>query len=72
MDQSALPAVGVIAESERLPSFRRRKDKPRPVPETPSLTKEQGVWVLYTGEPLPACADELSAQIREEREKTNV
>jgi AbrB family looped-hinge helix DNA binding protein len=31
----------------------------RPVPETPTLTKEQGVWVLYTGEPLPACADDL-------------
>jgi AbrB family looped-hinge helix DNA binding protein len=41
----------------------------RPVPDTPTLTKEQGVWVLNTGEPLPACADELPAQIRKEREK---
>ena len=28
----------------------------RPVPETPRLTKEQGVWVLNTGEPVPASA----------------
>jgi hypothetical protein len=39
----------------------------RTVPENPSLTKEQGVWVLYTGDPLPASAtDEVLQQLREE------
>ena len=45
----------------------------RTVPENPSLTKEQAVWVLYTGDPLPASAtDELLLQAREERDVANV
>jgi AbrB family looped-hinge helix DNA binding protein len=43
----------------------------RAVPETPSLTQEHGVWVLHTGQPLPACADDLCAQIRKDRETDN-
>ena len=44
----------------------------RPVPENPSLTKEQGVWVLYTGDPLPASAtDEVLGQVREKRDLAN-
>jgi AbrB family looped-hinge helix DNA binding protein len=41
----------------------------RPVPDNPTLTREHGVWVLNTGEPLPASADDLRAKIYEEREK---
>ena len=41
------------------------------VPETPTLIRKQGVWVLHTGEPLPACADTLPAQIQKQREKAN-
>ena len=38
----------------------------RTVPENQSLTKEQGVWVLYTGDPLPASVtDEVLGQVRE-------
>ena len=44
----------------------------RTVPENPSLTKEQGVWVLYTGDPLPGSAiDEVVQQIREEHDLAN-
>ena len=44
----------------------------RPVPENPSLTKEQGVCVLYTGDPLPASAtDEVLGQVREKRDLAN-
>jgi len=35
---------------------------------TGPLTKEHGVWVVRTGQPLPASAtDEMPRQIREER-----
>jgi AbrB family looped-hinge helix DNA binding protein len=45
----------------------------RPVRETGSLTKEQGVWVFYSGESLPASAtDEILEQIREQRDLTNL
>jgi len=45
----------------------------RSVPENPSLTKEQGVWVLHTGQPLPGCAtDEVLRQVREERDLANL
>ena len=40
----------------------------RSVPETPLLAKEHGVWVLAAGEPLPACADDLSAEIQKDRD----
>jgi hypothetical protein len=44
----------------------------RTVPENRSLTKEQGVWVLYTGDPLPASAtDETIRQLRNERDLAN-
>jgi AbrB family looped-hinge helix DNA binding protein len=45
----------------------------RDVPESPSLTKEDGVWVLYTGQPLPGCAtDEVLQQVRGERDLANL
>lgn len=45
----------------------------RSAPETPSLTKEQGVWVLLTGQPLPASAiDEVIQEVREERDLANL
>jgi AbrB family looped-hinge helix DNA binding protein len=45
----------------------------RPVRGTGPLTKERGVWVFYTGQPLPASAtDELLRQIREERDRANL
>jgi hypothetical protein len=82
MDQSAQSAPGLTAElkdchhtiKERImPSSRRRKEKPRPVPETPTLTKEQGVWVLNTGDPLPASAtDEVLQRSRKKRDMANV
>jgi hypothetical protein len=35
----------------------------------PTLTKENGVWVLHTGEPLPlATVDGVIRDIREERD----
>jgi len=41
----------------------------RPVRETGPLTKEHGVWVCRTGQPLPASAtDDMLRQIREERD----
>lgn len=44
----------------------------RTVPENPSLSKEQGVWVLYTGDPLPPSAtDNVLQQAREERDLAN-
>jgi hypothetical protein len=44
----------------------------RTVPENPSLTKEQGVWLLYTGDPLPASAtDEVLQKARAERDLAN-
>ena len=45
----------------------------RPVRGTGPLTKEHGVWVFYTGQPLPASAtDEMLRQIREERDLANL
>ena len=44
----------------------------RPVRGAGPLTKEQGVWVLRTGQPLPAAAtDEVLRQIREQRDRAN-
>jgi AbrB family looped-hinge helix DNA binding protein len=44
----------------------------RPVRGTGPLTKELGVWVFRTGQPLPAEAtDEVLRQIREERDRAN-
>ena len=45
----------------------------RPVRGTGPLTKEQGVWVFHSGQPLPASAtDEMLQQIREERDLANL
>jgi AbrB family looped-hinge helix DNA binding protein len=45
----------------------------RPVRGTGPLTKEQGVWVFRTGQPLPASAtDEVLQQLREERDMVNL
>jgi AbrB family looped-hinge helix DNA binding protein len=45
----------------------------RPVRGAGPLTKEQGVWVFRTGQPLPAAAtDEILRQIREQRDRTNL
>jgi AbrB family looped-hinge helix DNA binding protein len=45
----------------------------RPVRETGPLTKEHGVWVFRTGQPLPASAtDETLRKIREERDSANL
>ncbi len=45
----------------------------RPVRGTGPLTKEHGVWVFQTGQPLAACAtDEMLQQIRQERDSANL
>jgi AbrB family looped-hinge helix DNA binding protein len=45
----------------------------RPVRGTGPLTKEHGVWVFHSGQPLPASAtDELLQLIREERDLANL
>jgi len=45
----------------------------RPVRETGLLTKEPGVCVFRTGQPLPAAAtDDMLQQLREERDLTNL
>jgi AbrB family looped-hinge helix DNA binding protein len=45
----------------------------RPVRGRGPLTKEHGVWVFYTGQPLPASAtDEMLRKIREERDMANL
>jgi AbrB family looped-hinge helix DNA binding protein len=45
----------------------------RPVRGTGPLTKEHGVWVFRTGQPMPASAtDDMLRQIREERDSTNL
>jgi AbrB family looped-hinge helix DNA binding protein len=45
----------------------------RPVRGTGPLTKEHGVWVFYSEEPLPAAAtDEMLQKIREERDLVNL
>jgi len=45
----------------------------RPVRGTGPLTKEHGVWVFHSGEPLPASStDEMLQKIREERDLVNL
>jgi AbrB family looped-hinge helix DNA binding protein len=45
----------------------------RPVRGTGPLTKEDGVWVFRTGQPMRASAtDEMLRQIREERDSANL
>jgi AbrB family looped-hinge helix DNA binding protein len=45
----------------------------RPVRGTTRLTKERGVWVLRTGQPLPASVvDETLHQLREERDQSHL
>ena len=45
----------------------------RPVRGTGPLTKEHGVWVFHSDEPLPASAtDDMLQQIREERDIANL
>jgi AbrB family looped-hinge helix DNA binding protein len=45
----------------------------RPVRGTGPLTKEHGVWVFRTGQPLPSSAtDDLLQRIREKRDLTNL
>ena len=45
----------------------------RPVRGTGPLTKEHGVWVFHTGQPLAASAtDEILQQIRLERDSANL
>ena len=45
----------------------------RPVRGTGPLTKEHGVWVFHTGQPLsPSATHEMVRQIREERDLANL
>ncbi len=45
----------------------------RPIRGTGPLSKEHGVWVFRSGQPLPASAtDGILQQIREERDMANV
>ena len=45
----------------------------RPVRGTGPLTKEHGVWVFHSDEPLPASiTDDMLQQIREERDLANL
>ena len=45
----------------------------RPVRGTGPLTKEHGVWVFHSGEPLPASAtDDLLDLLRKERDLANL
>ena len=45
----------------------------RPVRGTGPLTKEHGVWVFHSDEPLPASVtDDMLQQIREERDLGNL
>jgi AbrB family looped-hinge helix DNA binding protein len=45
----------------------------RPVRGTGPLSKEQGVWVFHSGQPLHASVtDELLEQIRQERDLVNL
>jgi AbrB family looped-hinge helix DNA binding protein len=45
----------------------------RPVRGTGPLTKEHGVWVFHTGQPLPSSAtDEMLRQIRADRDLANL
>jgi AbrB family looped-hinge helix DNA binding protein len=45
----------------------------RPVRGTGPLSKELGVWVFHSGQPLPASAtDQMLKQLREERDMANL
>ena len=45
----------------------------RPLRGTGSLSKEHGVWVFHSGQPLPASATEqMLKQLREERDTANL
>ncbi len=45
----------------------------RPVRGTGPLTKEHGVWVFHSGQPLPASAtDDMLRKIRTERDQANI
>ena len=45
----------------------------RPVRGSGPLTKEHGVWVFYSGQPLPASTtDRMLERIREERDLANL
>ena len=45
----------------------------RPARGTGPLSKEHGVWVFHSGQPLPASAtDEMLKQLREERDMANL
>jgi AbrB family looped-hinge helix DNA binding protein len=45
----------------------------RPVRGTGPLTKEHGIWVFHTGQPLPASVtDQMLQQIRKERDLANL
>jgi AbrB family looped-hinge helix DNA binding protein len=45
----------------------------RPVRGTGPLSKEHGVWVFHSGQPLPASAtDEMLERLREERDMANL
>jgi len=45
----------------------------RPVRSSAPLTKEQGVWVFRTGQPLAAdLTDDMLRQVREDRDQQNL
>ncbi len=45
----------------------------RPVRGAGSLTREDGVWVFYSGQPIPVSAtDDMLRLIREERDLVNL
>jgi AbrB family looped-hinge helix DNA binding protein len=45
----------------------------RPIRGTGPLTKEHGVWVFHSGQPLPASVtDEMLQRVREERDLANL
>lgn len=45
----------------------------RPVRGSGPLTKEHGVWVFHSGQPMPASAtDDMLDQLRKERDLTNL
>jgi AbrB family looped-hinge helix DNA binding protein len=44
----------------------------RPVREKPRMKKENGIWVMHTGQSLdPGVADEVLRKLREERDESN-
>lgn len=45
----------------------------RPTRPRPALQKEQGIWVLRTGEPLPASVtSETLRQVRQDRDRQSI